>query len=241
MGVYNADCGPRIARNGCRAVVRVLLGAALPAQAQNVNNAPTVVNAIDDQTETVGTEFTFTVPADSFADIDTADTLTCSAPLAGSEPLPSWLTFTAGTRSFTGTSTTAETLPVRVTATDEAVMTRNCSISYWMRTTPVKTSGRTARTVPGGQETRLRERHCRSHIQRKGSRNQPLTAQEKQGNRTRASVRVRVKHVFGPQCVTRTKLIRCSRLKRSTLAIWMMNLVYDIRRLCYLQGVSAPA
>ena len=91
------------------------------------------------------------------------------------------------------------------------------------------------------QEQRLREKHYRSHVQRKGKRNKPLTAREKQGNRTRAKVRVRVEHVFGAQCATRTKLIRCIGLKRSTLAIGMMNLVYNMRRLCYLQGVSAPA
>ena len=91
------------------------------------------------------------------------------------------------------------------------------------------------------QEARLREKHYRSHIQRKAKRNQPLTAREQQGNRTRASVRVRVEHVFGAQCATRTKLIRCIGLKRSELAIGMMNLVYNMRRLCYLQGVSVPA
>ena len=50
------------------------------------------------------------------------------------------------------------------------------------------------------QEARLRARRYRSHIQRKGSRHQPLTAREQQGNRTRAKVRVRVEHVFGAQC-----------------------------------------
>ena len=91
------------------------------------------------------------------------------------------------------------------------------------------------------QEARLREKNYRSHIQRKGSRNQPLTDREKQGNRSRAKIRVRVEHVFGAQCATRTKLRRCIGLKRSALAIGMMNLVYNMRRLCYLQGVSAPA
>ena len=93
----------------------------------------------------------------------------------------------------------------------------------------------------GEQEERLRAKQYRSHIQRKGSRNKPLTRWEKQGNRTRAKVRVRVEHVFGAQCATRTKLVRCIGLKRSALAIGMMNLVYNMRRLCYLQGVNAPA
>ena len=93
----------------------------------------------------------------------------------------------------------------------------------------------------GEQEQRLREKKYRSHIQRKARRNKPLTAWEQQGNRTRAKVRVRVEHVVGAQCATRTKLVRCIGLARSTLAIGMLNLVYNMRRLCYLQGVSAPA
>ena len=91
------------------------------------------------------------------------------------------------------------------------------------------------------QEERLRAKQYRSHIQRKGSRNRPLTERERQGNRSRAKIRVRVEHVFGAQCATRAKLVRCIGLKRSALAIGMMNLVYNMRRLCYLQGVSAPA
>ena len=66
-------------------------------------------------------------------------------------------------------------------------------------------------------------------------------ARERQGNRSRAKVRVRVEHVFGAQCATRAKLVRCIGLKRSALAIGMMNLVYNMRRLCYLQGAGAPA
>jgi IS5 family transposase len=91
------------------------------------------------------------------------------------------------------------------------------------------------------QEARLREQHYRSHSQRKGSRNKPLTAREQQGNRTRATVRARVAQVFGALCATRTKLVRRIGLKRRALAIGMMNLVYNMRRLCYLQGVGAPA
>ena len=39
----------------------------------------------------------------------------------------------------------------------------------------------------------------RSRIHRKGRRNKPLSEREKQGNKTRSSVRVRVEHVFGAQ------------------------------------------
>jgi len=91
------------------------------------------------------------------------------------------------------------------------------------------------------QEARLRARHYRSYIQRKGAGNKSLTAWERQGNRTRAKAPVRVEHVFGAQYATRSKLIRCIGLVRSEVAIGMINLVYNMRRLCYLQGVNASA
>ena len=76
---------------------------------------------------------------------------------------------------------------------------------------------------------------------RKGKRNKPLTSREQQGNRTRAKVRCLVEHVFGAQCAFRAKLIRCIGQARSELAVGMIKLVYNMRRLCYLQGVTAPA
>ena len=86
--------------------------------AASTNNTPTVANPINDQTATVGTEFTFTVPAGTFADADTGDTLTYTAALANGDPLPSWLTFTAATQIFSGEPTTAGPFTVRVTASD---------------------------------------------------------------------------------------------------------------------------
>ena len=86
--------------------------------AASTNNTPTVANPINDQTAMVGTEFTFTVPAGTFADADTGDTLTYTAALANGDPLPSWLTFTAATQIFSGEPTTAGPLTVRVTASD---------------------------------------------------------------------------------------------------------------------------
>ena len=48
-------------------------------------------------------------------------------------------------------------------------------------------------------EASLKEKGLRSRIHRKGRRNKPLSEREKQGNKTRSSVRVRVEHVFGAQ------------------------------------------
>ena len=59
-----------------------------------------------------------TFPANTFNDTDATDTLTYSATKADDSALPTWLTFTDTTRTFSGTPTTAETVSVKVTASD---------------------------------------------------------------------------------------------------------------------------
>jgi hypothetical protein len=88
----------------------------------NTNDAPTVANAISDQNATEDAAFSFTVPTNTFADVDTADTFTYSAALADGSALPAWLTFTATTRTFSGTPGNEDvgTGGVKVTATDGA-------------------------------------------------------------------------------------------------------------------------
>ena len=46
-------------------------------------------------------------------------------------------------------------------------------------------------------EAALKEKGVAEPGHRKGRRNKPLSEREKQGNKTRSSVRVRVEHVFG--------------------------------------------
>ncbi|WP_419935295.1 putative Ig domain-containing protein [Candidatus Palauibacter sp.] len=84
------------------------------------NVAPTVANAIPDQTATAGTAFTYQFPTNTFNDTDTGDTLSYAATKGDDTTLPTWLTFTAGTRTFAGTPTASdvETLAVKVTADD---------------------------------------------------------------------------------------------------------------------------
>ena len=83
------------------------------------NAAPTVATAIPDQTATAGTAFSYQVPDTTFADAD-GDTLTYTATLADDMALPAWLSFTAATRTFSGTPQAAdvETVSVKVTASD---------------------------------------------------------------------------------------------------------------------------
>jgi uncharacterized delta-60 repeat protein len=84
----------------------------------DVNDAPTVASAISDQVLTDGIEFSATLPAGTFSDIDPGDVLTYSAGLADGSALPAWLSFDAVTRTWHGIPTAAGTISIRVTATD---------------------------------------------------------------------------------------------------------------------------
>ncbi|WP_232301150.1 VCBS domain-containing protein, partial [Gilvimarinus agarilyticus] len=79
------------------------------------NDAPTVATALTDQTATEDAAFSFAIPAGSFADIDTSDSLTLTA-----SGMPAWAIFDASTGAFTGTPTNSDvgTTSVTVTATD---------------------------------------------------------------------------------------------------------------------------
>jgi Ca2+-binding RTX toxin-like protein len=94
---------------------------------QNVNDAPTVANPIVDQAASTGTAFTFTVPADTFADIDPGDSLNYGATLANGSALPTWLSFNPDTRAFSGTPADGDAgiLNLKVTATDAGNLSRS--------------------------------------------------------------------------------------------------------------------
>ena len=79
------------------------------------NDGPVVNHAISGAVADEGTAFSFTVPSDTFTDIDIGDTLTLST---GS--LPTWLHFDASTGTFSGTPTNSDvgSVPISVTATD---------------------------------------------------------------------------------------------------------------------------
>ena len=98
------------------------IGTGLPSNIDNAtttNNAPTVANAIPDQSAPVGTAFSYAFPANTFSDAD-SDALTYTATKADATALPTWLSFTASTRAFSGTPQAADTgtVSVKVTASD---------------------------------------------------------------------------------------------------------------------------
>jgi glucose/arabinose dehydrogenase len=86
----------------------------------SVNQAPVVATPIADQDIGSAVAFSFVLPATSFTDAD-GDALSYSVALASGAALPSWLSFDAATRTFTGTPGTAEagkTYAIAVTASD---------------------------------------------------------------------------------------------------------------------------
>ena len=87
-----------------------------------INDAPALVAPLPDQTMVAGQPSVFTLPAGAFVDVD-SPTISYSAQLGGNQPLPAWLQFDAGTRTFKGTppKNNTEVLDIRVNASDGAL------------------------------------------------------------------------------------------------------------------------
>ncbi|PTA93648.1 hypothetical protein CWM66_06445 [Kosakonia sp. H7A] len=93
----------------------------------SVNDAPSMGSTVSPQSATKDTVFSFAVPAGTFVDVDSGDTLTLSATLADGSALPAWLSFNPSTRTFSGTPGYSDVgnLTIRITATDGS----NASVS----------------------------------------------------------------------------------------------------------------
>jgi Ca2+-binding RTX toxin-like protein len=86
---------------------------------EGFSQPPQVAVALADQQANEDSAFTYQIPSGSFVDPD-GTTLTYQATLASGAPLPSWLSFDATTRTFSGTPLNAHVagLQVRVTVKD---------------------------------------------------------------------------------------------------------------------------
>lgn len=89
--------------------------------AGSVNALPVVAIAIPDRSVTGGVAWSYQIPANTFNDPD-GNTLTLSATLADGSALPTWLSFSATTGTFSGTPplTFTGNVDLRVTASDGA-------------------------------------------------------------------------------------------------------------------------
>ena len=104
----------------------------------DVNDAPTIANPIADQTIAEDSALTFQINSNVFADVDAGDSLTYTATLSDGGALPSWLSFDADTRTFSGTPLNGDVgvTAVKVTATDSG----NAAISDTFNITVTNTS-----------------------------------------------------------------------------------------------------
>jgi len=84
------------------------------------NYTPYLVNQIPNRSDSVGVEFIYTIPDSTFIDDDGNNTLSYTATLSSGGALPSWLNFNPGTKTFSGTPTTVDSIRIKVTATDTA-------------------------------------------------------------------------------------------------------------------------
>lgn len=110
------------------------------------NHAPTLQNAIANQNATVESAFSLQFAADTFDDVDAGDSLTYSATLSDGSALPSWLTFTAETRTFSGTPQSDDVgrVSITVTATDTGGLSVSDEFDLAVITVTIVTSGGTA-------------------------------------------------------------------------------------------------
>lgn len=77
---------------------------------------------------------------------------------------------------------------------------------------------------------------------KKGKRNKPLSERDKQANKRKSHIRVRVEHVLGlitnEQGGLNFKVIG---IARNAVKIGMMNVVYNMRRFVAIHRISASA
>ncbi|MBN2756342.1 MAG: T9SS type A sorting domain-containing protein [Bacteroidales bacterium] len=86
----------------------------------NINNAPELITEIPDQKTYEGNSYSYTIPSNTFNDIDFGDELKLSAKQANGSSLPEWLKFDYVTGRLFGTSENSGDLNILVTATDKS-------------------------------------------------------------------------------------------------------------------------
>lgn len=82
------------------------------------NYIPYVANQIPNRSDSVGVQFSYTIPDSTFIDDDGNNTLTYSATLSDGSNLPSWLSFNPATRTLSGTPVVVGATNIKVTVTD---------------------------------------------------------------------------------------------------------------------------
>ncbi|ERT07040.1 hemolysin-type calcium-binding repeat family protein [Lyngbya aestuarii BL J] len=104
----------------------------------NVNDTPTVSEAIPNTNIDENGSLNFQIPSNIFEDVDPNDTLGYTATLADGSPLPRWLTFNPETGTFSGTpdNSAAGSFEILVTATDSAGATASQTFTLTVNDIP---------------------------------------------------------------------------------------------------------
>ena len=114
------------------------------------NQDPQVGTTLQNQSSDEDTAVSFTLPSDAFSDAD-GDTLTLTATLADGSALPSWLTFTASTRTFSGTPPQDYngTLSIKVSASDGQTGSTPATQTFSLTISPVNDDPTGSVTIVG--------------------------------------------------------------------------------------------
>ena len=110
------------------------------------NDIPVLAGTVSAQSATEIVAFNLGLPAGLFTDADAGDSLSYRAALANGNALPTWLSFNAATRSFSGTAAfeditaffgqAAGSLAIRVTATDSQGTQATANFSLTINQSP---------------------------------------------------------------------------------------------------------
>jgi hypothetical protein len=95
---------------------------------KHTNSGPYIKSLIINQAAAAGQPFTFTIPNNIFYDDDSNVPLLYSATLINDNPLPSWISFDPGTKTFSGTPSEAGDLTIKVIVTDNEKATAYCPV-----------------------------------------------------------------------------------------------------------------
>lgn len=95
--------------------------------------------------------------------------------------------------------------------------------------------------VDGEREARLTKQGWRMHIQRKGSKDKPISETQERRNRRIAKTRARIEHVFAGLAQMGGKALRSIGLARATLHLNWKVAAYNLQRLVYLKEARIEA
>ena len=93
------------------------------------------------------------------------------------------------------------------------------------------------------KEEQLEKDGIPSEICEKGTKNHPLTEEQKSSNKKKSKVRSRVEHIFGAQAQMGGHTVNTIGILRAEVKVGMMNLVYNMVRLGQLlkrDGINVP-